>query len=119
MAPITEVLLCALTDPDRAELRRKIRELTTELGELQLERRQFLKCYHHRVKALASEIAEIDVTLETGLARLNVECRVLYNQPRVGRKQIVRNDTNEIVRTEEMSDGEKQLVLQFAERENA
>jgi hypothetical protein len=77
-------------------------------------------------KALSSDLKKEEDDINGEIAKLArfvtdaydfrmIDCRVMFDSPEDGMKTIVRIDTGEVVRSERMSDDEKQRDLPFAD----
>lgn len=66
-------------------------------------------------KRLEGEILALTDKRTKGFEEIDVECYPELDQPEPGKKQIVRSDTGEVIRTEKMTMAEMQGTFGFAE----
>jgi hypothetical protein len=68
-------------------------------------------------KALEMEAIRLTDCVNRGFEEVEVEVMTMYDRPRPGKKQILRVDNNEVVRTEDMTPLELQSSFGFPEPE--
>jgi hypothetical protein len=72
--------------------------------------------FKERIESCTSQIGRLSREINSGWEMRNIECAVLFHNPNLGVKTIVRTDTGEVVRTTSMQPSELQENL-FEEQE--
>lgn len=83
--------------------------------ELEAEKKTKLADFTARLKEFMQQIQIISGKISTGIDSEQVEIMVLLDTPRPGRKSFLRVDTNEVLRTEDMTPQERQHSFGFEE----
>lgn len=113
MSELTEFLPCQMT---RADMDAVIGELTNfahRLHELDEQRRQLLADLKRARAQAREEMTRLSVQIAEGVVYRDVPVRWVMGCPSPGEKALVRNDTNEILRTALMTDEDRQTMLPF------
>lgn len=108
-----ESLRVQLTDEELLEHGKAAAKLSQELSAAEEEEKQVKADYKARKERIDANMRHHNRMVCNGYEYRQVECSVLMNTPRAGTKTIVRNDTGENVRTENMSAADTQSVLDF------
>jgi len=67
--------------------------------------------FNAQLKALRKRLHELAMKRSSGFEMRDMNCSIYLNQPRNGQKQIIRPDTGEVLRTEAMTELERQQNL--------
>ena len=101
-------------DFSEQELKDKAKQLAHEFRqkeEAELESKEGMSLFKSRIDAHKANVSRLSNHINNGYEYRNIECDVLYNTPLDGQKTIVRKDTREIIRMEEMQPEEFQESL--------
>jgi hypothetical protein len=88
------------------------------LDEVKGERAATLADFKARMEAIAGRQRELQSQINNGYKLVEVEIMVMYDKPAPGKKQILRLDTNSILREEPMTARELQGTFGFHEPED-
>jgi hypothetical protein len=109
--PLKKSLICTLSDEERRNYGIELATTLEAIEEVEDEKKKNADRFKDRIAGLQGKADDIRQKVSSGQEWRDVECSVIYNEPVEGRKQIVRNDTGEVVATEWMTDSEKQFTL--------
>ena len=109
----TETLRCNLTDDEKMLAGKELAESTNTLTQLEEDKAQIVADFKARTTAAEAKISILSNKIRSGYEFRQVECRVEFDKPEPGLKITTRMDTFEIIRTENMSDDEKQQQLEL------
>jgi hypothetical protein len=82
-----------------------------EYDKIEDEKSEVGKTYTDQLKSLRAEMRQLSRAINAKVEDREVECVVNYHAPSVGWKTTMRSDTNEVIKTEPMTNDEKQLNL--------
>jgi hypothetical protein len=108
---LTENIRCDFTAEQLKETADTLAQRLTELDNVREAKRSADKDFNAAIERLAGEVSLLARTYSKGYEMRDVECDIRYNHPEPGKKTIVRMDTSEELRTEDMSWEEKQEEL--------
>lgn len=91
------------------QLAHSVADLETIIGEKKVSDAAF----NERIKTTDNKIAELAKRYNKGCEGKEIECRIMYDVPRVGKKSYFRTDTEKLIEVRDMSPDEKQETLQF------
>lgn len=112
-------LRCNLTDQEKIAAGKELAETTNRLTELENDKSRVVSDFKAKITAEEAQVAMISNKVRSGYEFRDVECVVTYDTPKPGQKEIVRLDTKEVVRVEQMSEAEKQRDLPLEDDEGA
>lgn len=92
-------LPCILTEEELAETARALALNVAEYNALEDEKKEVMQQYNERLKLLDTFQRRMAKIVETGKEDRPVMCQVDYHAPEYGYKNIIRQDTFEIVET--------------------
>lgn len=108
---IDQNLRCALTDHDKIRIADHLARTLQELEQVNDELDGIKADFKGRIEGLEKSSKKSRQILVQGFEFKWVTCKVLYNDPKNGDKTLIRLDTGEVVRIEEMNYGECQENL--------
>lgn len=106
-------LICELTDSERRDYGIQLATTLGDIYSLEVEKKRMNDSLKDRMGGLQAKADSLRTLVETGQEFREVECETRLGVPDDKHKQIVRIDTGEVVSTEEMTDDDKQLDMQF------
>ena len=115
--PLTKSLICTLSDEERRNYGIQLATTLEEIEGIEAEKKKISDRYKDRIAGLQSRADDIRQKVSSGQEWREVECTVVLCQPTADHKQIVRNDTGEVVGTECMNNADRQAMLPFVEPE--
>jgi hypothetical protein len=118
MPKIKERLFCSFCDDEVEQKGQELSTASITYDEVEDAKKSAMKEYTDNLKALRGTMRTLSKAIRSKGEVRDVECVVRMDKPQIGSKQTVRLDTGEIVRTEPMTDEEKQQEL-FPEDELA
>lgn len=104
-------LRCAFTHDELVEQAKRLAEANRQKQRLEDDKKNVVAEYTSRIATQTLEVAVLSEKVTNGYEHRDVECRVVYDEPKAGMKTIYRNDTGEKVDERQMNDEERQLKL--------
>ena len=110
----TEYLRYQFTPEETATNAQDLARKTQAIAELELMKKQLAADLKAKMDAALAEVAKLARWVNDGHDFRSLPCIVKFNDPRNGRKTIFREDTGEVVRTDDMdaSESQEELPLQ-------
>lgn len=91
----------------------ELARITSELAAIENERKAVASEFKAKIDTKSAEMEVLGNHINNGYEHRYIACTEILNQPRIGIKTIVRNDTNEIVSETAMNSDEMQSELEF------
>jgi hypothetical protein len=110
-------LPCMLTDEEVQSRGRMLGETVSIIDDTQTARTAKMKEFKEQLVGLNEAQRKLARVIRHRVENRMVCCAVLFHVPGEGMKRIVRTDTGEVVREEEMTESERQLNLFAAQHE--
>lgn len=108
----SQLLQCKLTEKELLEVGKQLGEANEDLVQIENEKSEVVASFNAKSTAAEAKISDLSRKVRNGYEYRQVPCLVEFDTPKVGMKQTVRTDTNEVVeKPTEMTDDEKQLEL--------
>lgn len=107
----TEYLKYDFTTSEANENAKLLARRTRALAEHELKKKQMVDDLKTEEEGLKADIAQFSRFVTDGYDFRMIECRIIFDDPKPGAKTIYRTDTGEAVKTEKMTDDEKQAEL--------
>ena len=82
-----------------------------EYDKVEDDKKSATKVFTDQMKSLRGDMRRLSKTIREKSEHRLVTCTVMYHVPEIGMKRIVRDDTGEIVRDEQMTGEERQANL--------
>jgi hypothetical protein len=101
------------TEAEITALGRELAEATGQATQLDAEKKQVVKEFDAKIAQVESQINLSTTKIQSGYEYRSVDCTETYGEPDASRKTVRRLDLNEIVEVRELSNDEKQRVLDF------
>ncbi len=114
---VDQNLKCVLTDAHKIRTAEALARSLQDRETLEEEKKKQLHQFAERMDGLNESIKKAFIVLQNGYEYKWTACKVLYNDPKIGEKTLVRMDTGEVVRVEDMSFAECQESLPLATAE--
>ena len=106
------------TEDERRRLGENLARTVQELVDNKAARVAAVADYTAKHKALENEAIRLTDCVNRGFEEIEAEVMTMYDRPRHGQKQILRVDTNEVLRTEPMTPRELQGSFGFQDPES-
>ncbi len=114
----TERLLqVKLTTDDRLRYGAEMAEVKEMKDRLEQQASEVSKDFKAKIATQDTRMGSLSSVLRCGYEYKTIECLIHLDMPKKGQKSTVRQDTGEIVETLDMTDSDKQAVMEFAEEE--
>ncbi|MGH9501686.1 MAG: hypothetical protein ACRD20_02420 [Terriglobales bacterium] len=110
-ATVSQSLRCPLTDQEKIRFGEGLARLLEEYGEVEDEKTAVNAKFKAQLEGIEAASTKARKVLSAGYEYRWIDCRVLYNDPASRQKTLVRLDTGEVVRIEDMSEEECQENL--------
>jgi len=104
-----------LTDKERIELGRQLAQSSQKLETIAEDKKASMAQFKADQSAAEAKIATLSQQIANGYRLDQVRCEWLLDTPEVGKKQLVRMDTKEVIETLDMIDADKQANLPLAD----
>jgi hypothetical protein len=114
---VDQNLKCLLSDVQKIRTAEALARSLQERETLEEEKKAQAHELAERMDGINKSIKKGSITLQNGYEYRWISCKVLYNDPKPGEKTLVRMDTGEVVRVEDMSFAECQETLPLAKPE--
>ena len=108
---IKRQLRCMLTNDEKIQYGRELGEATAAVKQLEDDKATIVSEFKAKITAQGAMVESLSNAVRCGYVFREVECYVLLDRPTIGKKQIVRSDIDEVIETQDMTDSEKQYVL--------
>ena len=109
--PEKHMLPCVLTDDESNTKGKSLAMMHTKLEVLEQQKKSFNDEIKSKVASVEAEIAILSQQIGSGIEHRDVPCHWRFDSPQPGDKTLIREDTGEIVRVEEMTDDDKQAEM--------
>ena len=107
----TEYLRYTFTVEETIENAQDLARRTMALAELELKKKQLAADIKAETDKVTAEVAKLARWVNDGYDFREIQCLIRFNDPRNGKKTIFREDTGEVVRTDDMDGSESQEEL--------
>lgn len=114
----TRQLRVTIVDRERIELGRQLAEAAQKLETIAEDKKSAMAQFSADKSAAEAKIGSLSNQIANGYRVEAVKCSWLFDSPEVGKKQLVRMDTKEVVETLDMTDADKQGDLPLADPNN-
>jgi hypothetical protein len=104
-------LRCEFSQQELDDKRDRLSTALLEYDKVEDEKREASKCYTESLKALRGEMRSLSKQINCKGEDRAVDCFARFHDPSIGFKTFVRLDTGEVVKTEQMTDDERQEGL--------
>lgn len=104
-------LECVLTEEELKNKGHDLAHANTNLVGIKSKLKMIQADFKAKITSEESKIESLSIEISRGTVYKDIECEINYNSPAVGEKTVIRLDTNEIVRTDIMSDWEKENLF--------
>ena len=113
----TRILRYTYTDPERLELGKALAQVHNELGQTNTDFDRVKAEFKSKISAHEAKIQDLSNKVSTGYDMRETKCRWNLDEPKKGKKTLVRLDTakEEIVEVTEMTDADRQVDLPLSE----
>lgn len=101
-------LKCILTHEELFEAGKTQADKHGELTRVEADAKRVASDFKARIDALKAELGCLAGKITAGYEHRDVVCRVEYDEPEIGKKRIIREDTFELVGIENMTGSEMQ-----------
>ena len=108
-----EYLKCEFTHDEIHQKGIELARISSERQTIENERKAVAADFKAKIDTKDAEIAILGSHINNGYEYRNVVCTAIFNQPNTGKKTIMRNDTQEVVRIEDMTANEMQAEIEF------
>lgn len=100
-------LRCNLTENEVLEISRDCAQKVAERDRLEADKKRVTKDFDAQITACEAVISSASEKVRSGYEMRSVRCTVFFDQPVRGRKTIVRNDTDAVVETLDMTEADQ------------
>lgn len=108
-----EYLKYEFSEAELLEIGKQLGRSSQELETLEDNKKAVTSQLKAQIDGKQAEVSGLSNKMNSGCEYRYIDTRIEYNHPSPGIKTTIRNDTGAIIRTEVMSDDEKQLELDF------
>jgi hypothetical protein len=97
----------------------ELAQSTREVAQLKEDGKRVASDFKAKIAAKNAAIGELSSDITSGYTMRDVECTVTLNKPKTGKKTIARDDTKEVIGTEDMTADELQEQLNLNDKKAA
>jgi hypothetical protein len=108
---VKEYLRYPFTEDETKEIAKQLAPSVTSKTRAEEEQKSAQAQFKQRIELEVTQIQRLSNNINMGWEMREIECVVEFHKPRQGVKRIIRLDTGEIVREQQMSGGELQEKL--------
>lgn len=108
-------LRCHFTDAELLTISKEMSQNVAQKTQAENDKKRMAKEFDARIATMDAAIDLASEKVRSGYECRNVACSVTYNAPKPGMKEVRRDDTFEVVEIVQMTAGELQEELPFAE----
>src|SRR5580704_3954710 len=101
---LSQSLRCPLTDQEKIRFGEGLARLLEEMGEVEDEQKASAAKFKAQLEGIEGAVTKTRKILSAGYEYRWIDCKVLYHKPATRQKTLVRLDTGEVVREEDMSE---------------
>lgn len=113
--PCEEYLQCILTDQELITKSRELAKANEDLADVEAKKKDVMADFTAQQKKHEANIGVLSRIVSTGKEYRNVKCEWQFHYDK-GRKMLRRMDTDDIIRTEEITQKERQVAVQLADQ---
>ena len=106
-----EVLQVDLTDKELTEQAKELARKQHELDREEEDKKRITNEFSGRIKSIKATLSRIAYIVDSGYELREVRAGLYLDYPAKGKKTVIRLDTGALVKTEEMTDADRQLAL--------
>ena len=106
-------------DSEKLEMGKEMAGLDREIKLLEEEKKAAMSSFKSRIDEKESRRTRLSNCVADGFEFRDIDCKIKYNSPKDGTKQIIRKDTGEVVDDVPMTTEELQEELDFKELQEA
>ena len=106
------------TDEELSQINKDLAKENKNLESLENDKKAIVSEFGSKINYSKAIISRLSNNISNGYDYRDIECEIRLHFPEVGRKAIIRLDTGEIVRIDEMSKKEMQEEMKFSETKN-
>lgn len=106
-----------LNQDERVELGRQLAETTQQLAQINEDLSSVKKDFAARKSSAEAKVSDLSMKISNGYRIDPVKCEWRMDEPKPGKKTLIRLDTGETVETLDMIDADKQSDLPLADPE--
>lgn len=117
MKTTKEYLKYQFTEQELKDISKKLAYENKNFDELEDAKKSVVSDFSSKLNSARATISKLSSNINNGYEYRDIECEIRLNEPESGQKTIVRRDTGEIVRIEEMTDREMQEELKLEDKE--
>jgi hypothetical protein len=104
-------LRCHFTDPELLAISKSMSQAVATRAQTENDKKRMAKEFDARIASLDAEIDLASEKVRSGYECRNIACSITYNSPRIGMKEVWRDDTGELVEVLQMQASEMQEEL--------
>ena len=106
-----EYLKYKFTEPELKERSTQLALECRSLEEIENDKKQVMSDFKSKIDGHQATISRLSNNINNGYEHRYIDCEVKMNTPIVGEKSIIRKDTGELVKQEQMNESEMQEEL--------
>lgn len=103
-------------DPELLAIGKELVEHNAELTALELDKKRVMGDFTARITAKESHVSIAANKIQSGYEWRDLPCTIHFHSPKAGKKTTLRDDTGELVATEDMTPEELQQDLPMSEQ---
>jgi hypothetical protein len=109
----SRMLRCTYTNMERLELGKELAEEHGNLGKTTADFDNVKANFKSKITAHEARIVDLSVKVSSGYRIEDVKCTWTFDKPVAGKKELYRNDSNELVETADMTEQDRQIEIEL------
>lgn len=98
-------------DAELLAIGKELAEYNAQLAAVEQDKKRVVSDFAAKIASKESDVSIATNKIQSGYEWRDLPCTVRFHQPKSGRKEIVRDDTKEVVATQDMTDADLQALL--------
>jgi len=109
--PTKRTVRYVFNDEELLTIGKEMAESAIALAAVEQDKKRVVSDFTAKIAAKEAEVSVASNKIQSGYEFREMPCTITFNKPKVGRKEIVRDDTSELIATEDMTPDEMQQDL--------
>ena len=98
-------------DAELLAIGKELAEFNEQLDAIEQDKKRVVSDFAAKIASRESDVSLAVNKIRSGYEYRDLPCTVRFHQPKAGKKEIVRDDTKEIVATQDMTESDLQALL--------
>lgn len=109
--PTKRTLRYTFNNAELLQIGKEMAESSIALAAVEQDKKRIVADFSAKIATKESEVTVASNKIQSGYEFREIPCTITFHKPKAGRKEVVRDDTKELVATEDMTPDEMQQEL--------